>query len=115
MVERRRVVHDRRRLLLEAGHPMSSRVLIASLASLLVACGDEIATPTAGADARRYTLALIGDPAITLHPGEVRTLQALLAASEAGPVASARIHFAFLDRTPAGPSLHPAYLVSAAA
>src|SRR5947207_4828588 len=64
MVERRRVVHDRRRLLLEAGHPMSSRVLIASLASLLVACGDEIATPTAGADARRYTLALIGDPSI---------------------------------------------------
>src|SRR5439155_19553098 len=102
MVERRRVVHDRRRLLLEAGHPMSSRVLIASLASLLVACGDEIATPTAGADARRYTLALIGDPAITLHPGEVRTLQALLAASEDGPVASARIHFAFLDGNPAG-------------
>ena len=81
---------------------MSSRVLIASLASLLVACGDEIATPTAGADARRYTLALIGDPAITLHPGEVRTLQALLAASEDGPVASARIHFAFLDGNPAG-------------
>src|SRR5438093_1426587 len=67
MVERRRVVHDRRRLLLEAGHPMSSRVIIASLASLLVACGDETATPTAGADARRYTLALIGDPAITLR------------------------------------------------
>ena len=81
---------------------MSSRVIIASLASLLVACGDETATPTAGADARRYTLALIGDPAITLHPGEVRTLQALLAASEDGPVASARIHFAFLDGNPAG-------------
>ncbi|TMB10806.1 MAG: hypothetical protein E6J66_10815 [Deltaproteobacteria bacterium] len=102
MVERRRVVHDRRRLLLEAGHPMSSRVIIASLASLLVACGDETATPTAGADARRYTLALIGDPAITLHPGEVRALQALLAASEDGPVVSARIHFAFLDGNPAG-------------
>jgi len=81
---------------------MSSRVIIASLASLLVACGDETATPTAGADARRYTLALIGDPAITLHPGEVRALQALLAASEDGPVVSARIHFAFLDGNPAG-------------
>src|SRR5436305_12760273 len=102
MVERRRVVHDRRRLLLEAGHPMSSRVLIASLASLLVACGGETATPTAGADARRYTLALVGDPAITLHPGETRTLQALLAASEDGPVAHARIHFAFPEGNPAG-------------
>src|SRR5439155_1381344 len=102
MVERRRVVHDRRRLLPEVGHPMSSRAHIASLASLLVACGGETATPTAGADARRYTLALIGDPAITLHPGQARTLQALLAASEDGPVANARIHFAFLDGNPAG-------------
>ncbi|HMC34216.1 MAG TPA: hypothetical protein VKH65_07410, partial [Myxococcales bacterium] len=74
---------------------MSSRALIASLASLFVACGGETATPTAGADARRYTLALIGDPAITLHPGQARTLQALLAASEDGPVANGRLHFAF--------------------
>ena len=81
---------------------MSSRAHIASLASLLVACGGETATPTAGADARRYTLALIGDPAITLHPGQARTLQALLAASEDGPVANGRIHFAFLDGNPAG-------------
>src|SRR5437764_11047851 len=102
MVEGRRVVHDRRRLLLEAGHPMSSRALIASLGPLLVACGGETATPTAGADARRYTLALVGDPGITLHPAESRTLQALLAASEDGPVANARIHFAFLDGNPAG-------------
>ena len=84
---------------------MSSRALIASLASLLVACGGETATPTAGPDARRYTLALIGDPAIILHPGEARTLQALLAASEDGPVANARIHFAVLDGNPAGSRL----------
>ena len=47
---------------------MSSRVIIASLASLLVACGDETATPTAGADARRYTLALIGDRCSAVLP-----------------------------------------------
>jgi hypothetical protein len=83
---------------------MPSRVLIASL-SLLVACGGETASPTAGADARRYTLALVGDPDITLHPGEARTLHALLSASEDGPVANARVHFAFLDGDPAGSRL----------
>jgi hypothetical protein len=78
---------------------------MASLASMLVACGGEVASPTVGPDARRYTLALIGDAAITLHPGETRTLQALLAASEDGPIANVRIHFAFLDGDQAGSRL----------
>jgi hypothetical protein len=86
---------------------MSPRALVAPLASVLVACGGETADPTAGADARRYTLALVGDAAVTLHPGEGRTLQALLAATEEGPVANARIHFAFLDGDPAGSRVDP--------
>jgi len=42
---------------------------------------------------------------LTLHPGERRELQVVLAGEDQGPIASSRVHFGFLPGEPAGGSL----------
>ena len=81
---------------------MFSRAVIVWLALFLVACGADPDSPTGAGSDGPYTLAAIGEPALTLHPGESRTLQALLAAKDEGPVANGRVHFAFAGGDAAG-------------
>ncbi len=74
---------------------------IHAAALCLAACG---ADPQASGG-HAYSLSRIGDPTLTLHPGEQRTLSVLLTRDQAGPVANSRIHFEFQDGDPAGSSL----------
>ena len=75
----------------------------AAVSLALVACsGDPGQT---GAGEKPYTLGLVGDPDLTLHPGERRDLRILLAGEDQGPIANARVHFGFQQGEPAGGSL----------
>ena len=83
---------------------MFLRATAAAISSALAACGDP-AGPTAEAGQSPYTLALVGDPDLTLHPGERRNLEVLLAGEDQGPIANALVHFGFQQGEPAGGSL----------
>ena len=84
---------------------MFLRATAAAISMALAACGVDPAGPTAEAGQSPYTLALVGDPDLTLHPGERRNLEVLLAGEDQGPIANARLHFGFQQGEPAGGSL----------
>jgi len=84
---------------------MFLRATAAAISMALAACGGDPAGPTAEAGQSPYTLALVGDPDLTLHPGERRNLEVLLAGEDQGPIANARLHFGFQQGEPAGGSL----------
>src|SRR5207302_756536 len=101
MVRRRRLVHDLRATA-SPGAAMFLRATAAVSLALVACSGDPGQT---GAGEKPYTLALVGDPDLTLHPGERRDLQILLAGEDQGPIANARVHFGFQQGEPAGGSL----------
>src|SRR4051812_6668855 len=57
----------------------------------IIACSTDPGIPTPGSSVDPFTLSLVGDEDLTLHPDEERTLHVLLAKEEEGPVASARV------------------------
>jgi hypothetical protein len=72
-------------------------------APLLAACGKDngqTAQPDAGSST--YGLALVGDPLLKLHPGDVRSLQVVLAQTEVGPVPGKALQLSIEDGDPAG-------------
>src|SRR6266446_1980988 len=101
MVRRRRLVHDLRATA-SPGAVMFLRAT-AAVSLALVACSSD--PGQTGAGEKPYTLALVGNPELTLHPGERRGLQVLLAGEDQGPIANARVHFGFQQGEPAGGSL----------
>src|SRR5256885_1605103 len=101
MVRRRRLVHDLRATASPGAVMFLRATAVVSLA--LVACSSD--PGQTGAGEKPYTLALIGDPELTLHPGERRDLQILLAGEDQGPIANARVHSVFQRGGPAGGSL----------
>ena len=78
----------------------------------MIACSSEPGIPTPGSSVDPFTLSLVGDEELTLHPDEERTLHILLAKEEEGPVASARVHFEIRDGDPAGSRLDAADAVT---
>ena len=79
------------------------------------ACGkDNGQTPPPDAGSSTYGLALVGDAVLTLHPGDVRTLQVVLAQAEVGPVAGQAIHLSIEDGDPAGATLDKTELTTSA-
>src|SRR2546426_490656 len=101
MVRRRRLVHDLRATA-SPGAAMFLRATAAVSLALVACSGDPGQT---GAGEKPYTLALVGDPDLTLHPGERRDLRILLAGEDQGPIANARVHFGFQQGEAAGGSL----------
>ena len=71
---------------------------VAAICLALAACGGDHASDASQA----YTLTLVGDVNLVLHPLESRTLQVLLAKGPEGPVANARIHFELQGTDPPG-------------
>lgn len=86
---------------------MRKRILAASFAVALVACGGNHDASSDGFDggSSSYALTLVGNASYLLHPQEKRTLQVLLSKDQVGPVGSAGIHFEFQDGDPAGSKL----------
>src|SRR5438132_1096377 len=101
MVRRRRLVHDLRATA-SPGAAMFLRATAAVSLALVACSGDPGQT---GAGEKPYTLGLVGDPDLTLHPGERRDLRILLAGEDQGPIANARVHFGCQQGEPAGGSL----------
>src|SRR5256886_14648168 len=101
MVRRRRLVHDLRATA-SPGAAMFLRATAAVSLALVACSGDPGQT---GAGEKPYTLGLVGDPDLTLHPGERRDLRILVAGEAQGPIANARVHFGFQQGEAAGGSL----------
>src|SRR5882724_5182079 len=78
----------------------------------IIACGTEPASPTPGPGVSPYTLALVGNVDLTLHPDEERLLHVVLTRDDAGPVPDARIHFELRDGDPFGASLDAADVIT---
>lgn len=77
----------------------------------LAACSAD--SPRSDSDAANlYSLSLVGDGTLTLHPGEQRTLSVLLTREQVGPVANSRIHFELQSGAPPGTSLDRADVVT---
>ncbi len=79
-----------------------------AVAAIVSACGGSNGQQApAGADAGygQYVLKLAGNPVQTLHPGEKRTLQVILAQDQIGAVPNADIQFGFQDGDPAKAAL----------
>ncbi|MBS2023654.1 MAG: hypothetical protein JST92_14720 [Deltaproteobacteria bacterium] len=79
----------------------------ASLAlAFTAACGgDTGAQQEQDAGSTAYGLAVSGSAVLTIHPGDVRNLQVVLAQNQIGPVPNADIAFAIDDGDPAGAQL----------
>ena len=78
-------------------------VVLALSCAFALACGkDNGAEAPPDAGARAYGLALVGDAVLTLHPGDVRKLQVVLAQAEIGPISGTKVHFEFADGNPEG-------------
>ncbi|MFK5019484.1 hypothetical protein ACI4CV_27190, partial [Klebsiella pneumoniae] len=59
-----------------------------------------------------YGLAVVGDAVLTLHPGDVRTLQVVMAQANVGPVAGQSVHLSIDQGDPAGSTLDATDLVT---
>src|SRR5947209_658337 len=81
--------------------------LLAAAVLLAAACGRGNGDPNGGSDGGygTYKLALVGSPVLTVHPGEVRTLQVALAQEQIGGVPNAPIAFDFQDGDPSNAKL----------
>ena len=81
-------------------------LLLVAVAAL-AACGKDNGNQQQKADpgAGTYKLALLGAPALQLHPNDKRTLQVVLAQDQVGPVKNARILFTLNDGDAAGAQL----------
>ena len=70
-----------------------------ALAATVAACGGNNGSAQQGQDAGygAYVLKLAGNPVQSMHPGEARTLQVVLAQDQIGAVPNADIQFNFQD------------------
>ena len=82
-----------------------NRSLAATMCLLLAACGGKHGNAQPDGGTGTWAITLIGSANLTLHPGEKRVLQVVLAQDQVGPVAGAQIHFEFQDGDPAGAQL----------
>ena len=95
--------------------PTHCRSLAIALSfALAAACGkDNGNPPPPDAGTSAYGLGLIGDAVLTLHPGDVRRLQVVLAQAQVGPVSGGKIHLEIADGDPAGAALDSTELTTA--
>jgi|GEM_PF-1622671 len=96
--------------------PAANRLSTVTLCLALAACGGNQGAssgPDGGTGA--YKLALVGSAVLTVHPGDKRALQVVLAQDQVGPVSGTLIQFDFQDGDPAGAALETTAGVQTAA